>query len=1439
MRLSRITSVATFAISTTLVFTSFAAITAFSFIQEPTMMKKLKTNFQSFFKQNANERIYIQSDKTYYKPNETVWLSAFVRNESNLKAADFSDIVHVELISPRGNVERHIKIIANNGVAKGDFDLKEALGGIYKIKAYTQYQKNDSSILMAEKEITVQSVVMPRLKMKLDFDKKAYGKGDIVKANLSFTNNENKPIANTPFDIQVAADGNPIISTKSTTDVEGNAVANFTLPKDLATTDVLANFKINFEGSVEAISRTVPVVLNQISLSFFPEGGDMIENVASKVAFRALNEFDKPADIEGFIFDENDKVITRFSSLHDGMGNFNFTPIANTVYHARITKPEGITAIYTLPDALRNGYALTVKEQTEKSIFLALYSFKVDTVSVIAQTRGSIQQSTTFAAQKGWNFYNFSTEKFPIGISQITLFDGKGIARAERLVFVNQAKQLSIKITADKPLYKPREKVTLNIRTLDTDGLPVSSDLALSVVDDNLLAFADDKQGNILAKMLLEPELKEKVTEPNFYFNKKEKNAAQALENLMLTAGWRRYTWKQVGDFTPSTLSYQAEQANINGVVYDSKGNIIEGATVTILPSKTTSKTDKKGAFISPKFDIGEKESLMEVTAPGYDIYSQAVYAYGSGYNVYLFKKGERPIYYRNRMVEKAGRAEAAIMMMDAMPMGVAKENIPDVAEENEMMLDMDDRIPAPMKKDVFENIPDEVIAPVEVGDLRDAAFKKMEEAPIVEQYYRAKEFPKRVYTKLDTTRADLATTLYWNGHVTTDQNGKATVDFIANDLISSFKATAEGFGTNGEVGRGETNFITNIPFSIDAKLPTQVTTGDQIYLPLFLKNNTDEAVSGNLTIKLPNMLDTKTSLSQSISVPAKQSRLVSILVTANDKIGKGELIISFKGKENDQLTRSIEVVAKGFPANVSLSAQELNKIFYINPSNVVKGSMRVNFTAFPNVMSELMKGIDAILREPYGCFEQTSSSNYPNVMALDYLRKMQISDPALEQKANKLIEEGYKKLVSFETKENGYEWFGAAPAHEALTAYGLMQFEDMKKVYPNVDQAMIERTRKLVLDKRDGKGGFIRNPRALDSFGGADEDVTNAYIVYALTESGYKELKTELDALYESAKKSKDPYIMALAANAFYNVADNKRGDEVMQWLYKEQSDFGYWNGKKHSITRSTGDALKIETSSLVALAIMKSTSPNQIAVQNVMKYLVGARNGFGSFGATQSTILALKALTRYAEFSKKTEESGTVEIYQNDKLIATKSYEKGMKGNLEIEELEKYITEGKQKIEVKFKGCKTALPYSMNVSYHTSQPQSAKDCVLDLKTEIKNSSSKVGETVRLSISLANKTTEGQPMSIAVIGIPAGLSLQPWQLKEMQEKRVFDFYEMVGNNVAFYYRSLAPKDVKTIQLDLKADIAGTYDAAASSAYLYYTNEIKIWQAGLKVSVAE
>ena len=91
--------------------------------------------------------------------------------------------------------------------------------------------------------------------------------------------------------------------------------------------------------------------------------------------------------------------------------------------------------------------------------------------------------------------------------------------------------------------------------------------------------------------------------------------------------------------------------------------------------------------------------------------------------------------------------------------------------------------------------------------------------------------------------------------------------------------------------------------------------------------------------------------------------------------------------------------------------------------------------------------------------------------------------------------------------------------------------------------------------------------------------------------------------------------------------------------------------------------------------------------------------------------------------------------------------------------------------------------------------------------------------------------------MTMAVIGIPAGLSVQPWQLKELQEKQVFDFYELEGGKLILYYREMAPKAIQTVKLDLKAEIPGTYTGAASSAYLYYTDEYKHWVEGNSISI--
>jgi hypothetical protein len=252
----------------------------------------------------------------------------------------------------------------------------------------------------------------------------------------------------------------------------------------------------------------------------------------------------------------------------------------------------------------------------------------------------------------------------------------------------------------------------------------------------------------------------------------------------------------------------------------------------------------------------------------------------------------------------------------------------------------------------------------------------------------------------------------------------------------------------------------------------------------------------------------------------------------------------------------------------------------------------------------------------------------------------------------------------------------------------------------------------------------------------------------------------------------------------------------------------------------------------------MLKSGDKDLNALNNAVSFLVSARSGSGVFSSTQGTILALKSLTEYAKFSKKAGEDGTIVIYVDGKRVAERSYKAGDKVAITVDGLEEHIKgDGKHTVKVKYVGVKNPLPYSVAVNWNTWLPASSSECSIDLKTKLWAKTAGVGETVRLSATITNKKNTEGPSTMAIIGIPAGFSAQPWQLKELQEKRVFDYYEIKGNAIAVYYRGMGPGAVKEIQLDLKAEMPGEYEAPASTAYLYYTNEHKTWCAVDKVVI--
>lgn len=483
-----------------------------------------------------------------------------------------------------------------------------------------------------------------------------------------------------------------------------------------------------------------------------------------------------------------------------------------------------------------------------------------------------------------------------------------------------------------------------------------------------------------------------------------------------------------------------------------------------------------------------------------------------------------------------------------------------------------------------------------------------------------------------------------------------------------------------------------------------------------------------------------------------------------------------------------------------------------------MKGKVKL----YTSLEGQLLNGIESMLREPYGCFEQTSSTTYPNIFILKYLKQAGKASSDIEKKAQKYLSAGYHRLVGFETKMGGFEWFGNTPPHEALTAYGLLEFTDMQE-FIKVDQAMLKRTRNFLLSRRDGNGGFLSSTGGYDRFASVPNKIANIYIVYALTQSG---LRDEIQKEYETAVKvaldGDDAYQLAMMALAASNMKNNKDFSLLMEKLDENDNKKGL--EAETSVVNSRGTSMKTETTALYVLALARESSPRLGKIAGLISKLLNSKSYYG-YGSTQATVLALNAIVEYAKLVEVNNREGKAQFFVNDMEVALNN------------ELSSQIKENENAFSAVYENTGNNFPYELEISYQTYTPPNSKDAELELQMQLNKQNTKVGETVRLDIKVSNKKDSLQPMAIAKIGIPAGLSFQPWQLKELVEMKKITYYEIFDNYLVFYWLGFSENESKKISLDLKAEIPGIYKGKSSTTYLYYTPEHKYWADGVDINI--
>jgi len=282
----------------------------------------------------------------------------------------------------------------------------------------------------------------------------------------------------------------------------------------------------------------------QYDIQFFPEGGNMVNGISSVVAFKATNQWGKGISFKGVIIDKGNDTVARFEPLKFGMGHFTFKPDNTNTYRV-VIKIADETVEKDLPAINTTGYVMNVKDNGAGQLRVTVNTnVPGGSIYLFAHTRGAVKDVETAANDNGIAQFTIDKNKLDDGVSHLTIFNDAKQPVCERLYFKRPVKNLLINASADQQEYATRKKVNISIDAKDENNTPVSADLSLSVYRLDSLQQADPD--NIQNYLWLSSDLKGNIESPEYYFNNISAETDEAIDNLMLTQGWRRFVWNDI-----------------------------------------------------------------------------------------------------------------------------------------------------------------------------------------------------------------------------------------------------------------------------------------------------------------------------------------------------------------------------------------------------------------------------------------------------------------------------------------------------------------------------------------------------------------------------------------------------------------------------------------------------------------------------------------------------------------------------------------------------------------------------------------------------------------------------------------------------------------------------------------------------------------------------
>lgn len=556
------------------------------------------------------EKVYLHFDKPYYAVGDTIWFKAYVTYNLHVPSP-ISKIVYVDMIAPHDSLVQAAKLQVRNGVAWGSFILSQYAykKGNYRVVAYTNYMNNNGFSYFFNKEVTIGDEVNNEISAQVALKSAVVNKVTKITAAIFYKDGDDNPYHDKKVSWAIQKDDETIARGKGVTDKNGYVDINFVNLKNvkLAGAELLTEVETGDRKTV-ANTFSLKTVTMPNDFQFFPEGGQLITGVRTKIAFKAVKPDGLGIDVKGTITDNSNNLVTEFNSSHLGMGEFVLTPEDGKTYTAHVTYADGSVATPELPKVGSDGINLSLDNNDPNVLNLKLQcddaflkDFKDKTFFILGKSSGVICFAAKTVLRELVYSASIPKSKFPSGIAQVTLFTGDGEPVSERVAFIQHNDQVNLSVNSDHPNYTTRQKVKLSITAKNAEQ-PAEGNFSVAVIDETKVPFDENAESTILTYQLLTSDIKGYIEQPNYYFNHPDQKSAADLDILLLTQGYRRFSYDEILENKMPAITFYPEQGmDITGTLRGNNGIPVNRGIVKIsIPDKNffaNTVTDADGRF--------------------------------------------------------------------------------------------------------------------------------------------------------------------------------------------------------------------------------------------------------------------------------------------------------------------------------------------------------------------------------------------------------------------------------------------------------------------------------------------------------------------------------------------------------------------------------------------------------------------------------------------------------------------------------------------------------------------------------------------------------------------------------------------------------------------------------------------------------------------------